>query len=184
MTDSAAKTVTEIINVVALLASPLIALTVQRKLDDRREAQRRRFQLFRTLMTKRTARLDPAYVEALNLIDVEFQSKKVADKEVRRRWRILLDHLNTKQADNPGWLQRTDLLNSDLLAAIAQRLGFDFDEVYISRNAYRPVALVDIESEQNRLRKHLLEALEGKRKLSVAVTEQPFPNIKLPNSDL
>jgi hypothetical protein len=62
--------------------SPLIALRVSRYLDRSREHERRRFELFQTLMQWRAALFIEQPVRALNTIDVLFYN----DKAVRDAW--------------------------------------------------------------------------------------------------
>ena len=62
----------EILGLLAVLLSPLIALQVSDRLQQSRERRQRKVHVFRTLMATRAAALAPDHVQALNVIDVEF----------------------------------------------------------------------------------------------------------------
>ena len=51
---------------------------------------KRRLEVFKALMTYRGTRLAPAFVQALNLIDLEFKGRR--DKAVLDAWKELQDH--------------------------------------------------------------------------------------------
>jgi hypothetical protein len=55
-----------VLGAIAVLLSPIIALEVQKRLDDRRVSNDRKMAIFRKLMTTRATQLSPAHVEALN----------------------------------------------------------------------------------------------------------------------
>jgi len=75
---------------VAIVVGPVLALEMQRRLDARREARTRKLLVFKTLMGNRATPLSPLFVQALNLIDIEFDGKD--EKPVRDAWKVLLDH--------------------------------------------------------------------------------------------
>ena len=80
------------LTIVAIIAGPIIALQVQRQLDSSREARNRKLWVFKTLMSYRSTALSPNFVQALNLIDVEFDANSEKEKAVRNAWKVLLDH--------------------------------------------------------------------------------------------
>src|ERR1039458_9117555 len=83
-----------VISVVAIVFSPIIALEVQKRLDDRRTKLDRKMAIFRKLMTTRATQLSPAHVEALNGIEVEFYATGGSDKKVLDAWRLYINQLN------------------------------------------------------------------------------------------
>ncbi|MFC5519957.1 DUF6680 family protein [Polaromonas jejuensis] len=164
---------TDVLMILATAASPLIAVQVTRYLDDRNEIRGRKLHVFKTLMATRAYTLSPAHVEALNRIDLEFSSKKPAEKAVLDVWQQYLDHLGNKNMEIQAWgNKRTDLL-VDLLHAMGKTLGYDFNKTQIKNGTYSPVAHGRIESEQERMRQLTLELLEGKRMLPMHVTNIP-----------
>lgn len=164
---------TEILMVLATALSPLIAVQVTRYLDDRNEEQGRKLQVFKTLMATRAYTLAPAHVEALNRIDLEFSPKRKPEKAVLDVWQQYLDHLGNKAMEGTAWNnKRVDLL-VDLLHAMANALGYDFNKTQIKNGTYSPVAHGRIEDEQERIRQMTVELLEGKRVLPMFVTNLP-----------
>lgn len=170
-----------IISIFAIFFGPIAALRIQRTLDEEREARNRKLQLFKTMMSYRVTRLSPAYVQALNLIDVEFTGDGEKEKAVRERWKELRDVYDNYKT-TPNAEEKSTDLNAALLAAIGETLGYHFDKVYLKRGGYYPEFLGNVEVEQHSLRKQVLELLDGtgKRKLPIAMFEQKFPDVKPP----
>lgn len=65
----------DLINLLAILAGPILAVMVDRSRQKRAGEKGRRLAVFRSLMRTRRHRLDPEHVGALNLIDLEFFGK-------------------------------------------------------------------------------------------------------------
>jgi hypothetical protein len=169
------------ITIFAIYYGPIQALKIQRTLDAERDERNRKLQLFKTLVSYRVTRLAPAYVQALNMIDLEFTSDDPKEKVVRERWKELRDlYDNYKATPNPE--EKSGELNAALLAAIGESLGYHFDKVYLRRGGYYPEFLGNVEVEQHTLRRQLLELLDGtgRRKLPIAAFEQKFTDIKSP----
>jgi hypothetical protein len=169
------------ITVIAIIFAPIIALRVQRGADQAREAAGRKLAIFKTLMSNRATRLNPNFVQALNMIDIEFTSK--SEKEVRDAWRELQDHYNDwgrktpsrRQLDNRSDLEKAEDLLAELLVKMGRTLGYDFDKVYVKKACYYPEGLGNIEQELHALRGALLNLLSGQgAKLPVAVFTQDF----------
>ena len=77
-----ATVVVSAITIAAIIAAPIIALRVQWKGDEEREKRGRKTWIFKTLMSYRATRLNANFVQALNMIDLEFiddSEKKVRD---------------------------------------------------------------------------------------------------------
>jgi hypothetical protein len=166
------------ITIFAIYYGPIAALKTQRKLDEERETRSRKIHIFKTLMSNRATRLSPNYVQALNLIDVEFTGTEDREKAVREAWKELLD-LFQNYKTTPNAPEKANELNAMLLAAMGKSLGYDFDKVYLKKGAYYPEFSVNVELEQHSLRKQVLELLDGsgRRKLPIAMFEQKFPDL-------
>ena len=163
-----------LLTIAAILLGPIVALQLQRWLDDARESQKRKLYIFKTLMTNRVTTVSLPFVQALNLISVEFVGNNEADKSVRTAWKILLDHLSG-DTKAPNWDERYRELTIALLMAMGKALGYSFDEVDLKKGGYYPTFLANIEQEQHGLRSKLLELLDGRRRLPVAAFEDSFP---------
>lgn len=179
-------TLTDVLMVLATALSPLIAVRVSVYLDDRSKSRDRQVDVFKTLMATRAYSLSPRHVEALNRIDLEFAGKTPGEKAVRDAWVAYLDHLNSKATEHNQWgVNRLDRL-VELLAAMAAMLRYDFNKTQIKNAAYIPEAHGEMESEQNQVRKLVLELLTGERPLAMKLAEpyesklaqaiQPIPN--------
>ena len=77
--------VISVLTVVAIIVAPIVALNVQRKADEAREWKNRKLWIFKTLMSKRSTRLNPAFVQALNMIDIEFTA--APEKGIQDAWK-------------------------------------------------------------------------------------------------
>jgi len=169
---------TDILMILATALSPLIAVQVTRYLDEKNEERGRKLQIFKTLMATRAYSLAPAHVEALNRIDLEFSSKRKTEKSVLDVWQQYLDHLGNKAMQIDAWAEkRLDLL-VELLYAMGQALGYDFNKTQIKNGTYAPVAHGRIEEEQEKVRSYAIELLEGTRVLPMYVTNLPTTNSK------
>ncbi len=160
-----------IITIVAIILGPLLAVKIQRAGDERRakenDAKQRKMYVFRALMANRGAMLSPQYVEALNLIDIDFYGNTA----ITNKWKEMLDHLASapKKEENEEqfnvkldrWIERTGEHQSDLLELIAIDLGYSYDKVLLKKGGYAPVAHAMNEQEQTTLRQALIRLFEG-----------------------
>lgn len=172
-----------LLTVVAIVAGPILALQIQRKLDREREALNRKLWVFKTLMSFRATALAPSFVQALNLIDVEFNGDDENEKAVRIAWKVLLDHYydlsRAKEPNSDALVERGTQLRANLLMAMGQSLGYDFDEVLVKKGSYYPTGLGDVEAEQHAIRRGVLNVLSGRGRIPVGVFEEKFPPITL-----
>lgn len=171
-------TISDGLVIAAVLLAPLLALQVQKKLEERKEDRRRKLNLFKTLMTTRAAPLDARHVEALNMIDVEFyKNKKIVDI-----WKLMLDNYNSFPVDPSqqdfkvkldACVDKARDLLSDILLEMSRSLGYDFDKVHLKRAVYIPKGHVELTVEQEIIRKSLVAILSGKRAIPVIVVKPP-----------
>jgi hypothetical protein len=169
------------IAVAATFRAPINALRVQREADEEREKRGRKLWIFKTLMGNRATRLNANFVQALNMIDIEFTDP--TDKSVRDSWKELLDHYTTwgakteaqRKVDEERDVERSTDLLAEMLVKMGKELGYDFDRVYIKKGFYYPEGLGNLEAEQHALRRSVLALLSGSgMKLPVAVFTQDF----------
>ena len=164
-------TTTECLMIFSTLLSPLIAVQITRRLDDRKDNKSRKINIFKTLMSTRAYGLSTAHVEALNSIDLEFSGNNFFEKDVIDCWKQYLDILSNTQLTPEQWSdKRTDGLVG-LLKAMSYALDYDFDKTHIKNSFYSPVAHGKIENDQEKLRIYLLDLLDGKRTLPVKIFE-------------
>ncbi len=173
-----------IVNIIAILLAPLIALQISKWLERKKEAENRKMEIFRKLMVTRATGLSPIHVEALNAIDIEFSEKDEKTKAVYESWKELRDHFNVatniETEDEAGWKSwsetRENLL-AELLHKMSLRMGFNFDKVDIKRGHYYPKGYGDIETEQMIIRQGLAKIFKKEAFFPVmAWVAPPRPN--------
>lgn len=173
----------DIVMILAVIAGPILAVQAQKYIESIKESKNRKLQIFHTLMSTRATRLAQDHVAALNMIDIEFYGQNRlgkryqsnGEKKITNAWKVYNDHLNNKTSgDRVGaWVDKSDELFTSLLYSMAQYLGYEFDEVQLKRDCYRPIAHGDIENEQHKLRQGLVAVLDGKKPIPMAVTYLP-----------
>lgn len=173
----------DIVMILAVIAGPILAVQAQKYIESIRESKNRKLRIFHTLMSTRATRLAQDHVAALNMIDIEFYGKtrfgkrhqSSGEKKITNAWKVYNDHLNNKASEDriDAWVDKSDELFTSLLYSMAQYLGYEFDEVQLKRDCYRPIAHGDIENEQHKLRQGLVAVLDGKKSIPMAVTYLP-----------
>lgn len=168
-------TIADWLMILAVLLGPIIAVQLTRYIDSKKEQRNRRLSIFKVLMSTRGVSLAPAHVEALNRIDLEFDTKKSGDREVISAWKAYLDLLGDKKIPPEQWgLRRIDLF-VELLHKMAGVLDYQFDKTHIKNSTYAPTIYGDIEAFQSEMRLALRELMAGKRVLPMYITNIPHP---------
>ncbi len=166
-------TIADWVMIGAVLLGPIIAVRLTRYLDNKKEVQERKLQVFKTLMATRAYTVSWDHVVALNRIDLEFDKNNKKEKAVIEAWKAYLDLLGDKSMRPEQWgVKRVDLL-VELLHKMAQVLDYDFDKTHIKNSSYSPVAHGNTEDELKALRVGLIQMLEGKRPLPMEVVNWP-----------
>ncbi len=167
----------------AVLAGPLIAVQVQKWLEEFREKRKNKQLVFATLMRTRAARVSPEHVQALNAIEIVFFGKKKKDTDVVTGWRTYLDHLNVphpkgvdeeiRAAKQVSWAEESDRLFIELLKRMADALGYKFDRVTLKRSCYSPRAEGEREDDFLKLRQFLGKLATWKAALPIVAFPPP-----------
>jgi hypothetical protein len=160
--------------ILAVLIAPFLAVFAQKQIELWRERRARKLLVFKILMATRACVLSPEHVQALNMIELEFNNS--SDKAVLNAWKEYHDHLNSypREGENQKeravvWNQKTVELLASLLGQMGKSLGYDFDPVQIQKGAYSPEAHITTEFELQLLRRMLVELLAGKGKIPVVI---------------
>ena len=146
----------EIINIIAVLLSPLIAVWVTTKLQDRAEKRKHKMELFRRLLLANNAfyQLDLNDVSMFNMINVYFYD----NKKIRQLWKECYElfcstDINIKLVENK---------RSELLFEIARNLGYgkaithlDFGRIYY------PKGIADKDEIDRNIKNELLRVLKN-----------------------
>lgn len=162
----------EIITITAILIGPILAVQVDKFIARNRDTRNRKLSIFKTLMATRSATLSYQHVEALNRIDLEFKGSKYI--KVVNAWNEYLDELSQPNDYNDKTVQRNILERREeylalLLFEMGKTLGYNFDKVTIKRNAYTPQGHVNIESENQFIRKGLIDIIQGKLTIPMTI---------------
>lgn len=174
------------ITIIAIIVGPILAVQAQKFVESIREKRNRRLTLFKTLMSTRAERLSRDHVQALNMIDIEFYGRRLfgtryqtsKEKKVTNAWKNYNDHLNQKKSYDTveSWIRGGDTLFTRILYEMSIALGYDYDEVQLKRDSYRPEAHVNIENAQLDVLTGLASVLKQERSIPMAVTY--FPNMQ------
>lgn len=191
MLESLEMTGKDWVTVLAVILGPVLAVQAQKFLESVREKRNRRLALFKTLMSTRAERLSREHVQALNMIDIEFYGRRMfgtryqtsKEKKVTNAWKNYNDHLNQKNSYDSveSWIRDGDTLFTRILYEMSIALGYDYDEVQLKRDSYRPEAHVNIENAQLDVLTGLASVLRNERSIPMAVTY--FPNMQPPQEE-
>ena len=174
----------------AALAGPVLAVQAQKWVERWRERAGRKQLIFQTLMSTRanSSRLTIEHANALNMIDLVFYGRRIMGKArptktetaVTNAWRTYRTHLNStfpKEDANAGglWTGTSNTLFANLLVALADDVGYDFERVQLSEGAYQPSGQGNSVFELTQIRHALLDLLNGNRNLNMDVKGFPAP---------
>lgn len=160
--------------IIAVLIAPFLAVFAQRQIDLWREQRQRKLWVFKTLMATRGRTLSPEHVQALNMIELEFQ--KPSEKPIRDAWKEYHDHLNSYPREGQNQKERAALWDEEsakllvnLLIKMSEAFSYKFDVVQIKKGAYSPQGHATTEIELQLLRRFALEWFAGDRKVQVSI---------------
>lgn len=167
-----------VISAIAVIVSPMIALSMSRTIERRREESDRRYQVFRTLMKTRAIRLEPDHVSALNLVDLEFYN----DEKVRGAFQSYIQHLGSPMPalkEQKRYFDDRDDLFVEMMKQMGVAVGLTFDKHELSRLSYAPQGWEDDRTIQRNNSIMLSQILNGERALPISQftgqTSSPFP---------
>src|ERR1019366_3926404 len=131
-----------IATIIAIIRGPIIALRIQRRIEEERATKDRKLWIFKTLMSNRATQMAPIFVQALNLIDVEFTAP--SEKPVRDAWREAQDHYSEwgrktqeqRKKEGSANPEKAQELLSEMLVRMGNSLGYSFDKVYVKKGWY------------------------------------------------
>lgn len=146
-----------IVNILAILFSPIIAVLISVYLQTRREKKKQKLWIFNTLIATRHNPITDENVRALNMIDVVFFDYL----SVRKLWHEYFDMLSNEGLNNAiGWSQRQKK-NLEMITEMAKLIGYkkaithlDVDRVYY------PVGLGNQSKKTEEISNELLRVLK------------------------
>lgn len=165
------------LTILAIISAPIAALSIQSRLDERKSARIRHLDIFKTLMATRASNLSPDHIKALNMIDIEFYGDKKY-KKIRESWRAYL-HARTQspastEAEQIQFSKDCESTLTDLLVAMGDALGYDFDSTHIRQSIYKPQGHVTEENYQLFMRTQLVKLFSGELSLPMDVKSLPI----------
>lgn len=145
-----------IINTLALIFIPIIAVCIGQYLQDRAKKREDKMRIFQILMATRIYGWTNASVEALNLIEVIFSG----EKKVIEQWKKYYDALCVENP-NPTQLDKIKKEHETLLETMAISLGYK-DEVTLRtiQSPYSPIGLADFRRKQEEFQNGQLELMK------------------------
>ena len=155
----------EVINIVAILLSPIIALTISNYLQNKKNKKERKLHIFYTLMRTRAQKLHYDHVQALNTIDVEFYD----EKKVVEAWKKYLRSLEKPNSENL-LLEREDLF-TEMLQKMAKVLDYDFSITDIKNTSYYPVGYGNDFNRQESILTNLDSIVKGDKELPIKIVK-------------
>ena len=109
----------EILNLIAIIIIPIIAVIIGQWLQTRSEKRKDKMHIFKTLMTSRVYGWTQESVYCLNIIDIVFAD----DREVRNAWKDLYDKYCVQNPDE-SQLKKIETAQYKLLETMAVSLGY------------------------------------------------------------
>lgn len=159
-----------VITAIAIAWSPIYAVYLSRRQDEKREKLRRQYEIFHNLMKTRGTNLAPDHVSSLNAIQTDFYD----DTNVISAYKTYIDLLYRPV---PASTEPQDLIKRffevqhnafvELVYEMGRKLGVIIDKNDISKYSYAPIGWGNVESQQNLFRSLMIELLTGKRGLPV-----------------
>ena len=145
----------EVINILAILVSPIIAIYVGSYFQDRAEKRKDKMILFKTILATRIYGWTYESVNALNLIDIVFFD----ENNVRMAWKNLYD----KYALDGSVENNVDMIKNaqnELYITMAIALGYE-DKIVrdVIEKPYLPNGLVEFQKQEQQYKKGQLEIM-------------------------
>ncbi len=120
------------ISVIAIIASPLIAVWVTMRVEIYRQRRREQMELFKTLMSQRGLAASYAWLNAINSISVIFYDKK----DVLTALACFLDAAKVSGTDNLTDFENKRIKLLEVMATSLNYTNIDWEQI---RGAYVPV---------------------------------------------
>jgi hypothetical protein len=155
------QVVITIVNIIAVMVAPAIAVVITQKLQDRADKRKDKLQIFKILMTARIYGWTIDSVHALNVIDIVFSD----DNDVRSSWKDLNDKYHTSNPDAQH-LKKIEQAQFKLLEAIANVLGYKDKITWETiQNPYIPDGFLNQLEAQKKSQQAYLEVLTEMSKM-------------------
>lgn len=144
--------VMSILNVLAVLLIPIVAVIIGQFLQDRAERRKDKMEIFKILMTNRFG-WSVDSVRAMNIIEIVFAD----DEEVRTAWKEYHDKCCVENPTETE-LRKVQTANNKLLESIAKSLGYKDKVTWETiQNPYIPTGMIDAMNQQQQIQNGQVE---------------------------
>lgn len=157
----------DIIMTAAVVIGPLATWLISKRADVTRELKARRFNIFRQLWVYRN-KLNQNYVDALNLIEVDFNGHKNVVEKYRLYMKTLNEQTKT-EAEQVRVFRDRDALFSELMHEMSLAVNCEIPVSEIQKQAYVPVYHAEFEKTMNAMYTKMVELLDNKKHLLVTM---------------
>lgn len=124
----------EVVNIIAIIISPILALLISQSLQAKHEKQSEKLQILKTLMTQRILPKSVEYVNALNTIDIIFADSK----SVREAYKSLYESYHQKDFDYTKSQTKLTKLIEAIVADVGYKEKITWDTI---QQPYYPIWL-------------------------------------------
>lgn len=159
-----------IINILAVIVAPIVAVWIGQKLQDRQERRKDKLEIFKTLMMSRNS-WSPDSVRALNILDIVFAD----DEKARAAWKDYYEKLWVNDPDKPtdAELIKMQEAQYELLETMAKSLGYKDKITWKTiQKPYKPKGMGEIEQNQRKYQEGQLALAE----IAMAMKNGQFPD--------
>lgn len=136
-----------IINILAIIIVPIVAVFVGQKLQSYSQRRTDKFEIFKALMMNRGLAWNVESVRALNVIDIVFSD----DDTVRARWKEYYRQLCIQEPNDMQLKQKLEAQDK-LLEAMAKSLGYENQVTWETiQNPYTPRGMWEAMQQQQNI---------------------------------
>ena len=137
-----------VLNIIAIVLIPIVAVVVGQKLQNRAEKRRDKLTVFKVLMANRFG-WSPESVYAMNIIDIVFAD----DKAVRKNWKDYYDKLCI-QEPNEMQIKQIKTAQEKMLESMVISLGYKDKITWDAiQNPYIPKGMLDAAQQQRTIQR-------------------------------
>ena len=168
-------TIADTLLILVTFLGPIFAVQTQKWIENSKEEKNRKLWIFHTLMATRANRASDKHVEALNMIQMEYNNcKSGKGKEIIDAWKEYHEVLNDAaffKANSQGWELKRDELFISLLFEMSRLLKYNYNKVDIQKGCYSPEAHIEREAIQAIISRGLADVFQGKKSFPVSLKE-------------
>lgn len=168
------------LTLIAIVAGPLAGIWVTRLIDERKSRGDRRWAIFESLIKTRGLELSPEHVSNLNMIPLMFPKEPAVTAAHSQLMQALNDPAlgsDTDLISEPVFL-RVKNARQDLITAVGRAVKANLPDGVLERLGYAPSAWATEYQEGQRLRRDMIDVLNGRKAMQMiaGIWEIPQPS--------